>query len=296
VPADSTGTIYEQFTLPGIVRALCGDVFFAPAYTAPLRLHCPFVVVIHDLSYFAHPEWFPWREGLRRRLLTRESARRAAKIVTVSEFSAGEIARHLGVPRSRIDVVPHGAPPVVSETAGRREPLVLYTGTLLARRRIEETIAAFALIAGRVPGAQLVIVGEDRSTPPIDPVAIARRAGIANRVDWRRYVPEQELNELYNRARAFVFVSDYEGFAMTPMEAIAHGVPAVLEDTEVAREIYADGAALVAPTPEAIAAALLPLLADEAAHHRAVSRGLARLDRYSWRNSAAAVLRTLEDA
>lgn len=296
VAATSIGTVFEQFSLPDIVRTLGADVFLAPAYTAPLRVPCPFVVAIHDLSYYAYPHWFSWREGLRRRWVTRESARRASKITTLSEFSAGEITRYLGVSRSRIELVPPGAPDVISQTAGRREPLVLYAGTILTRRRIAETIAAFALVAQRVHGARLVFVGEDRSTPAIDPIALARRAGIAEHVEWRRYVPEQELSDLYNRARAFVFISDYEGFALTPMEALAHGVPVVLEDTPVAREVYADGAALVAPTPDAIAAALLPLLTDEDASHRAVARGLARFPRYSWARSAATMLRVLDEA
>ena len=109
-------------------------------------------------------------------------------------------------------------------------------------------------------------------------------------------MPEQELHDLYNRARAFVFISDYEGFAMTPMEALAHGVPVVLEDTAVAREVYADGATFVAPTPEAIAGALLPLLTDEAENRRLVARGVARFDHYSWAESAATMLRVLEEA
>lgn len=296
VPATSTGTQFEQFSLPGVIGRLGADVFLAPAYTAPLRVRCPVVVAIHDLSYYAHPDWFSWREGLRRRWLTKASARRAAKITTLSEFSAGEITRYLGVSRSRIEIVPPGAPAIVSETAGRREPLVLYVGTLLQRRRIEETIAAFAIVAERVHGARLVLVGEDRSTPPIDPIALARRAGVAGQVEWRRYVPEQELHDLYNRARAFVFISDYEGFAMTPMEALAHGVPVVLEDTAVAREVYAGGATLVAPTPEAIAGALLPLLNDAAENRRLVARGVARFDQYSWAHSAATLLRVLEEA
>jgi glycosyltransferase involved in cell wall biosynthesis len=296
VAAGKTGTLFEQFSLPDIVRSLNADVFFAPAYTAPLRVACPFVVAIHDLSYFAHPSWYGWREGARRRWLTKASARRASKITTLSEFSAGEITRYLGVSRSRIEIVPPGSPAAMSETAGRREPLVLYAGTLLARRRIEETIAAFALLEKSVHGARLVLVGDDRSTPRIDPAGIARRLGVADRVEWRRYVPERELADLYNRARAFVFISDYEGFALTPMEALAHGVPVVLEDTAVAREVYADGASLVAPTPEAIAAALLPLLTDETASRRSVARGLARFDRFSWTRSAATLLRVLEDA
>lgn len=296
VAAATTGTWFEQFALPQIIARLTPDVFFAPAYTAPLRCPCPFVVAIHDLSYFAHPSWFGWREGVRRRWITKAAARRAAGITTLSEFSAGEITRYLGVSRSRIALVPPGAPERSPVRPVPRDPIILFVGTLLARRHIKETIDAIAIIGASVPAARLVIVGDDRGNPPVDPVRLATRAGVADRVEWRRYVPDAELIELYDRARAFVFVSDYEGFAMTPMEALAHGVPVVLEDTPIAREVYGDGAALVSPTPAAIADALMPLLTDEGRHQQSVARGVARLARYDWHRSAARLLRLLEDA
>ena len=73
------------------------DVFFAPGYTAPLTVAAPLVLTIHDVSFFAHPEWFSFREGVRRRLLTAWSARRARTVITDTEFSKSEIARHIGV-------------------------------------------------------------------------------------------------------------------------------------------------------------------------------------------------------
>ena len=104
-PAAKGGSWWEQVRLPRLAARAGVDVLLSPGYTAPLRLPCPSVVVIHDVSFFAHPEWFPWREGLRRRWLTRRAARRAAVVVTVSEFSAAEIERWIGVPRPAIRVV-----------------------------------------------------------------------------------------------------------------------------------------------------------------------------------------------
>ena len=85
--------------LPRMVRQAHANVLFAPAYTAPLASPVPVVLTVHDVSFCAHPEWFSWREGMRRRLLTRRSARRAARVLTVSQFSRDEIVRHLGVAR-----------------------------------------------------------------------------------------------------------------------------------------------------------------------------------------------------
>ena len=94
----ATGTWWEQMRLPGAIAGDALDVFFAPAYTAPLRMKVPVVVVIHDLSYVAHPEWFRLREGIRRRWLTERTAIQARSIITVSEFSRGEIIDRLGIP------------------------------------------------------------------------------------------------------------------------------------------------------------------------------------------------------
>jgi glycosyltransferase involved in cell wall biosynthesis len=303
VGGKNAGTLWEQFALPAAVRKVEPDVFFAPAYTAPVRLRCPAVVLIHDVSYFAHPAWFGAREGLRRRMLTRAGAHRATAVVTVSQFSADEIARWVGVPRDRIRVIYPGAPDASQWAPARPGRVragdpdtILYVGSLFERRHIPELIAAMPLVARRVPRARLVIVGENRAQPAIDPRALAAAHGVSDRVEWREYVDDGELERLYGTAAAFAFLSDYEGFAMTPLEAIAHGVPPVLLDTAVSREIYGDAARLVSATPTDVAQALIDLLTREGAHAALLARGLARLADFSWTAAAAAMRETLEQA
>lgn len=301
--AKSSGTWWEQFALAAGVRRVAPDVFFAPAYTAPIRLRVPTVLLVHDVSYFAHPEWFSAREGLRRRMLTRAAAHRAKTVVTVSRFSAGEIARWAGVPPDRIRVIYPGAPdagaaalPRIDRMRAGEADTILYVGSLFARRHIPDLIAAMPLVARRVSRARLAIVGENRAQPAIDPRAIAAAHGVADRVEWREYVDDAELDRLYRSAAAFAFLSDYEGFAMTPLEAIAHGVPPVLLDTPVSREIYGDAAKLVPATATDLAQALVDLLTREGAHAALLERGRARLASFSWARAAAEMRETLERA
>jgi glycosyltransferase involved in cell wall biosynthesis len=293
VPAEVPGTWWEQTALRRAANGASLDVFFGPGYTLPIGLTCPSVVLIHDVSFAAHPEWFGWREGLRRRWLTRASAARAAVIVTVSEFSASEMQRLLGVERRHVVIASPGAPQALPESTAPREPMVLSVGSLFARRRVPDLIRGFALACRRVPGARLVLVGDNRTHPPVDPRAIAAEAGAAAAVDWREYVPDAELDALYERARVFALLSEYEGFLMTPLEAFAHSVPAVLLDTPVTREIYGDSATLVASGPDAFADALVRLLTDDTAHRTAVAAGRARLAKSSWDATAEAVLTAL---
>jgi glycosyltransferase involved in cell wall biosynthesis len=290
------GTRWEQTRLPRAVARVKPDVFLAAANTAPLRLACPFVVVVYDVSYFAHPEWFGRREGLRRRWLTRSAARRARTVVTISEFSRQEIARYLRTPLDKIDVAFPGAPAEQRQSAVDREPVVLYVGSLFNRRRIDDLMRGFAETAPRVPGARLVLVGDNRTSPRIDPNELARRLGIADRFTWHNYVDDAEVSRLYATARVFAFLSDYEGFGIPPLEAISHGVPVVLLDTAVAREIYGTGAVFVPPVTGEISGALHRLLTDPVEHASVLDAGRERLRAYSWPRTARAILTALERA
>lgn len=295
--ASKAGTWWEQTALASAVTGSKLDVFFAAGYTAPLRLTCPLVVAVYDVSFFAHPEWFSAREGWRRRWLTRSAARRARRVVTISEFSASEIVRWLGIARDRVRIARPGAPAsVAAPEPMARPPVVLFVGSIFTRRHIPELIHAFAKAATHVADSTLVLVGANRSQPRIDPRAIAATAGVAARVDWREYVTDDELERLYGGARVFAFLSDYEGFGMTPLEAIAHGVPPILLDTPIAREIFNEAARLVPLSEEAIAGALAELLTDAAASAALVAAGRRCLARYSWAEAAAAVRQALEDA
>jgi alpha-1,3-rhamnosyl/mannosyltransferase len=119
------------------------------------------------------------------------------------------------------------------------------------------------------------------------------------RVRFRSYVDEATLEELYGRARVFAFLSEYEGFGLTPLEAIAHGVPPVVLDTEVAREVYGPAAEYLAFGPTLVSdlgQALVRLLIDPGAHAGLVARGAERLARYDWSRTASDTLAALEEA
>src|SRR6188508_732915 len=243
------GPWWEQRSLPRLAAG--ADVLFAPAYSGPLFPGMPMVLTIHDVSFAAHPEWFARREGLRRRLLTRASAKRAARILTVSDFSKREIVRRLGVYPDKVEVIysgvheiiPAGAPPGTAWSTFRNShPLVLFVGSIFNRRHVPELIRGFTLLAQRHSGARLTIVGDNRTLPRVDLHSLIARSGVAERIRAREYVSDEELASLYSEASAFAFLSDYEGFGFTPLEALAVGVPPVVLDTEVAREIYGPSA------------------------------------------------------
>lgn len=291
-PGKADGTLWEQAVLPMMIAD--ADVLFAPGYTGPLRGSVPMVVTIHDVSFAAHPEWFGWREGLRRRMVTRLSARRAAKVITVSDFSKREIVRHLHVPAAKVEVIYSGLTTLPSPPNGTREPIVLFVGSLFNRRHIPQLIEGFSRLVERRPDARLEIVGDNRTKPYVDVDRLIAASPARDRIRARSYVPDAEVAALYAGASAFAFLSDYEGFAMTPLEALGAGVPVVLLDTEVAREIYGPAARYVERAdPTLIAGALDSVLYDPSERARLLAAAPATLERYSWRECAQRTLQVL---
>jgi glycosyltransferase involved in cell wall biosynthesis len=293
---DRDGTAWEQLVLPGLIRRAEANVFFAPAYTGPLFCPTPMVVTIHDVSFAAHPEWFSLREGWRRRTLTRLSARRAARVVTVSEFSKQEIMKHAGVPADHVEVIYSGMTSMAeaARAGTRRTGTVLFVGSVFNRRHVPELIEGFARLAQRHPGSHLELVGDNRTSPWIDLEAVVRESGVADRIRLRSYLSETELRLLYGEACAFAFLSDYEGFGLPPIEALSAGIPLVVLDTPVAREIYGPAAIYVArPDPASIEAALERALFDDVERARLLDAAPAVLGRYSWEESARRTLQIL---
>ena len=288
------GTWWEQTHLRRAVRSAPPDVFFAGAYTAPLALGVPLAVTIHDVSFAAQPSWFRPREGARRRLLTRQAAHAASVIFTDSVFSSREIVDRLSVPPERIRVIPPGV--IHRPGSATREPLILFVGSILNRRRLPTAIAAFAEATRDRPDARFVIAGPDRSYPALDLEGLAAEAGVAGRVDVRNYVSEPDLDRLYSHASAFVFLSEYEGFGLTPLEALSAGVPIVVLDTPVAREIYGEAAWYVSPdnAGRETAAALRTLLHDPLSATPLLQRAGSVLGRYSWDRAAEETLDAIE--
>lgn len=293
------GTRWEQWDLQRALARRRPDVVFAPGYSTALAAPAPVVLAVHDVSFFAHPEWYTWREGTRRRLITAWSARRARLVLAPSVFSAGEIVRHLAVDQARMRVVYLGVRPPATPPAEPRPPVVLFVGSLFQRRRIDVLLDAFRDVAGRHPAARLEIVGANRTRPPVDFAAQVTALGLADRVRLRDWVDDATLSALYHEASVFVFLSRYEGFGFTPLEAMAHGAVPLVLDTPVAREIYGDAAWRVADGPgltRSVADGILQLLDDAGARGRLRAASGAVLASYTWADTAARTLRCLEEA
>ena len=297
------GTRWEQATLAAAVRQARPDVLFAPGYTAPLLCPVPLALAVHDVSFAAHPEWFPWREGLRRRLVTRLAAQRARVVLTLSAFSRDEIVRHLAVDPTRVRVIPlglgmtpdwHAAGP----PAPPRAPLVLFVGSLFNRRHVDALVRAMPSVLERVTGR----TPRDRRRQPH--LAAVRSSGSGRRARHRlarhRGIIRGRLPSA-NAVRGSVGIRvpvRVRGVRPDAARGARGRCSAGRARHAVAREVYGAAATYVAaPDPGLVADAVVAILTDQrsaaSGARRRASRARAGTD---WNDAARATLGAIEDA
>jgi len=261
----------------------------APSLAVPPPGRAPLVVTVHDLAFLTHPGCFTAR-GRAFHARGLELARREALVVVVpSRFTGDELAAH-GFPGELIHVVPHGIdlPPERSEAASPVPgPFVLAVGTVEPRKGIDVLLEAFSRLDGS--GARLVIAGPRGwgEVPDLD------RPGVValGRVD------EATLDGLYRHAAVLAVPSRTEGFGLPVLEAMARGCPVVASDAGALPEVVGDAGILVpAGDPEALAAALGALLADENRRAALAAAGRRRTAEFTWPACLDGHLRAYEAA
>ena len=293
------GTRWEQMDLPRQLARDEASLCFSPAYSTPLLTRIPRVVALHDISFVAHPEWFGWREGLRRRILARRSAAAARAVVTISQFSKSEIVSRMQVAPGKVHVIPPGVDCPVPDDQPRGFDAgmhVLFVGSIFNRRHVPDLIAAFSTMVAQHPDAHLHLVGDNRSYPFEDVERLVQQSAVSERIRWHRYVSDADLTTLYGSAHAFAFLSEYEGLGLTPLEALSAGIPSLLLDTAVAHE-SCGGAALYTHRGDvgSIAAALERLLYDHQTRQALLGAAPTVLARYDWARAASGTLALLEE-
>ncbi len=308
VLGDAHSLWWEQRTLPAAARADGIDVLFCPAYSCPLLASMPRVTAIHDLSFFARREEFTLVHGLRRRMMARLAARLSRSLLACSEFTKSEIRRHLGpVAAAKTAVVAlgpdDGLPPGPDRAACRAalglsdaDTYVITVGTILARRNIPMLVRAVSRLVPDHPGLRLGIVGDNRSHPFEDPMALARSLGCERAVRVSGFVANREIAGHYAAADLAIFLSEYEGFGLPALEAMSRGVPTMVADRASLNEIFGPGALVVEPNEAGVVGGLTRVIGDPAFAADLRRRGQEHAKAFSWERAAADTLRVLEGA
>lgn len=296
---------FEQRTFPQMVGKIGADIAHVPYWGSPLSCPVPIVVSVLDVIPLLYPIY---AQGVANRLylsLVSTSARYADHVITISQTSKLDIEEQLDIPKEKISVT-YLAPDErfhprlgaerdaqVRQKYGLPDRFLLYLGGFDRRKQVNELLFAYTFVklADGVD-APLVIAGKEPTWdeglfPNVK--AYAETLGIAEDVQWLGFVPEEDKPSLYRMADVFVFPSEYEGFGLPPLEAMASGTPVIAFDTVIFDEILEDSAYLVEDARR-MGGAMIALMIQDSFRETMSNQGLALATKYTWRKTAKATL------
>ncbi len=288
-----------ETTLLGAIATREVDLIHSVALTAPLWTRAANVVTIADTT---------WLDGDRPDLTTRlwralvpPIARRADRVIAISQHSAGDVVERLGVPSTRVDITPlghrpgSGARPLAEPELRRRHslgdgPIILMVGTRKPHKNVLGLLRAMPAVLQARPDAVLVLAGNPTAHEP-ELLAERDRLKLQGSALFLQFVDDEELEGLYAAADCLVLPSFNEGFGLPLLEAMGRGLPVACSNVSALPEVAGSAARYFDPTrPEQISAALAELLGDPELRRRLAAEGRRREASMTWEATAAATL------
>lgn len=297
------GLLAAEFKLFPPVRRLHIDLLHSTDFIPPLRLRgFKSVITVHDLAFLRWPH-FLTEDSARYYGQVEAAVERADHIIAVSESTKNDLVKLLGAPRNKITVVYEAADPLyrpmtrAEALASMRsafplpEEFILFVSTIEPRKNIATLLRAYRrLLDSYKISAGLVLAGAtgwlaDQVFETVEQLDLQRHVTFLGRVQ------NGDLVYLYNLARCLAHPAYYEGFGLTPLEAMACGTPVVVSNVSSLPEVVGDAALLIDPNnDEELAVALHRVLTDETLRASLREKGLARARTFSWERTAEETL------
>lgn len=293
---------FEQFTLPLELASLGLDVLHSPDFIPPLRVKSRSVITIHDLVFLLYPH-FLTKEAAAYYGQIDQAVQRADAIIAVSHATKKDVRQLLGVPEHKITVIHEAASPVfrpcrsdelaerVRGRFGIRGDFLLFVSTIEPRKNVPTLLRAFRqLLDSYSVDVELVLAGE-KGWLYDEVYDLTKRLDLQNDVLFLGRVSTEELVWLYNTAQALVAPSIYEGFGLTPLEAMACGTPVLVSNVSSMPEVVGDAGILVDPADlDELTVGMWRILDDSDLRETLIAKGFARASVFSWDKAAEETL------
>lgn len=276
---------WEQVTLPRYMkRHYNGHFLLSLSGLSPIA-YANTILTIHDISYLLRPRSYSWAYCLYYQIMTPLAAKRAKKILTVSQFSKQELIENLGLKAEKIEVVYNAVRPTPLFPREENERYLLAVGSLVPRKNIKRLLEAYCSMDK--PDYALYIVGGMHAIyADAELSAYTMKKG----VHFLGYVNGDKLTSLYRNATAYINPSLYEGFGIPLVEAMTQQCPVVVSDIPAFREVCGEAALYFRPTDiQDMQNKMNRLMHDEALQKRLAEQGIEQAKRFSWEQSASTI-------
>jgi glycosyltransferase involved in cell wall biosynthesis len=293
----------QQWIVPKQLRDLNATLYHSPYYLMPFRPDVPTVLTAYDVIPLVYPQYYTWIQRSIFRLAHGLALRTARAVIAISQATKADLVHYFGVDAKKIAVTPlavdpHFGPQSTSaiEAVRRKYHLparyVLYCGSNKPHKNLPRLIAAMSKSAGpnQRSGIHLVVAGAWDTRYP-EAQRLVNRLGLRERVHFIGPVSDADLPALYSGALVFAFVSEYEGFGLPPLEAMACGTPVVIGNTSSLPEVIGQAGARVDPARvDEIAQAIDQIVQDRELRATMRQHGLEHAARFTWERTARQTL------
>ena len=304
--------VWEQFTAPAAANRAGVDLYHVPYFAPPYFPRTPGIVTIHDVIPLRLPAYQAnTRTKAYTQLITR-AVHKTTLIITVSQHAKQDMIDALKLPAERIRVIYEAAgdeyQPITDPAAlakararyGLNERYILYIGGLDQRKNVPQLVRAFAYLFQQMhdPGLQLLVAGNpDKQSGPLfpDPRPVAADLGMTGQIIYR-FIEEEDKPALYSGASVFVFPSLYEGFGLTPLEAMSCGAPVICSNRTSLPEVVGDAAISLDPEDtHKMVEAMYSVLSNSDLRTDLRARSLQRAAQFNWRKTATETIAAYEE-
>jgi len=274
---------------------------FHSQYVLPVMLPCKSVLTIHDILFESNPEFFPEFHRRLLKYLVPFSAKRASRIISVSEFTKRQVIEYYGIPEEKVTVIYEGASdkfaPIKDNDLifsrlkgyGIEKNYILFVGRIEPRKNIVGILKAFDYVKKRgKKDLYLVIVGnQDNIFKEKELFGKIKEMQLDSDVVFTGGVSEDDLSALYNGAEVLVYPAFAEGFGLPVLEAMACGTPVITSNTTSLPEVVGEAAILVNPYSSLeIGKSLERVLDDPGLRRELSAKGLQRSRKFRWEETA----------
>lgn len=273
-------------------------LFHSPHYTLPFGLHRRSVVTVHDIMHLRFPQYFAPHQRAYAYLMIRHAVMHAGAVATDSNFTRSEILSLFPHAESRIHVIHLGVGEEFTRVRDRellngfrkrydlREPFVLFVGNDKPHKGLNVLVRAVHALVNGHSDVQVAVVGGEPG-PEASINRYIAETGISSKVRFLGRIPSTDLVLAYNAAAVCACPSEYEGFGLPALEAMACGTPVVVSNAKALAEVAGDAAvSFPCRNERALRDALAKVLTDEGLRNELVRKGMERAKQFSWTETA----------
>ena len=305
--------LWKQFVLPYQAKQLGCRVLFCSDFMVPyFSLGIKTIPVFHDAFFWEYPEHYNKYWLLFFRNLGLAAAKKSAFVVAPTQYASNQLAKYTGINPNKIQVIGE-APKTIATLISQNETTaivkqilnldyILHVGTLEKRKNLVALIQAFKIVRENgFPNLKLVLVGKASNKITLDDSSAIKEAimqqQLTNDVILTDYLCDAEVQQLYQKAKLYVFPSINEGFGIPVLEAFKYQVPIAIANNTCLPEVAGQGAKSFNPfSVKEMANVMSTLLKDEPLRQTYIEKGNAQLQNFSWDKTAGALMQLFKKA